>query len=99
MSLESEKTYRMRIINGGSHAQFYFSVDDHTLNVTETDGTIVVGTEVHRVPIHNGERYSALLTTSANATSFYARAEMNTNCFAKVDANLDTTALMALHTE
>jgi len=99
IDLAPDTTYRLRLINGGSHAQFLFSVDDHQLNVTETDGTTVVGSLVHRVPIHNGERYSALLTTDTTSTSFWARAEINTNCFAKVDANLNTTVFMALHTE
>ncbi|KAH8930456.1 multicopper oxidase [Atractiella rhizophila] len=88
--------YRIRLINSGSHAQFYFSVDEHTLNVTEADSTPVSGADaVHRVPIHNGQRYSVIVDTSSdtNGTAFYMRAEMNTDCFAYVDPTLNTTAV------
>lgn len=36
---------RFRLINAGSHAMMYFSIDQHTLNVTEADSTAVYGRE------------------------------------------------------
>ncbi|KAH8925866.1 multicopper oxidase [Atractiella rhizophila] len=94
-SINPSTKYRLRLINSGSHAQFYFSIDEHTLNVTEADSTPVSGADaVHRVPIHNGQRYSVIVDTSSdtNGTGFYMRAEMNTDCFAYVDPTLNTTA-------
>lgn len=34
---------RFRLINAGAHAMFFYSVDQHTLNVTEADATGVYG--------------------------------------------------------
>ncbi|KAH8927079.1 multicopper oxidase [Atractiella rhizophila] len=79
--------YRIRLINSGSHAQFYFSVDGHTLNVTEADSTPVSGADaVHRVPIHNGQRVFLPLHLCLPV-------EKNTDCFAYVDPTLNTTAV------
>ncbi|KAA1094152.1 sphingosine N-acyltransferase lac1 [Puccinia graminis f. sp. tritici] len=76
---------RFRLIGAGSHALFRFSVDEHTLNVTETDSTGVVGPPaIHRVPFHNGERYSVIIDTSRDTvgSTVYLRAAMDTDCFA-----------------
>lgn len=76
---------RFRLIGAGSHAMFWFSVDGHTLNVTEADGTGVSGpSAVHRIPFHNGERYSAIIDTSRDkvGSSTYLRAAMDLDCFA-----------------
>ncbi|PLW08513.1 hypothetical protein PCASD_21949 [Puccinia coronata f. sp. avenae] len=75
----------VKLIGAGSHALFRFSVDEHTLNVTEADSTGVVGpTAIHRVPFHNGERYSVIIDTSRDSigSTFYLRAVMDTDCFA-----------------
>ncbi|KAH9462276.1 hypothetical protein Pst134EB_006183 [Puccinia striiformis f. sp. tritici] len=76
---------RFRLIGAGSHALFRFSVDEHTLNVTEADSTGVVGpTAIHRVPFHNGQRYSVIIDTSQDTvgSTFNLRAVMDTDCFA-----------------
>ncbi|WAR52770.1 hypothetical protein PtB15_2B195 [Puccinia triticina] len=76
---------RFRLIGAGSHALFRFSVDEHTLNVTEADSTGVVGpTAIHRVPFHNGERYSVIIDTSQDqvGSTVYLRAVMDTDCLA-----------------
>ncbi|KAI0033491.1 Cupredoxin [Vararia minispora EC-137] len=85
---------RFRIINGGSHAQFYFSVDNHTLDVVEADSTAISGpSAVHRVPFHNGQRYSVILDASVGSEgdAYWLRAKMNTNCFATIDDTLNST--------
>jgi FtsP/CotA-like multicopper oxidase with cupredoxin domain len=94
-TLEPNAKTRFRLINGGSHVQFYFSVDEHTLNVVEADGTAVSDTSaVHRVPIHNGQRYSAVIDTNVGSAgdSYWMRAEIDTNCIAAIDSTLNTTA-------
>ncbi|EIM91340.1 uncharacterized protein STEHIDRAFT_152988 [Stereum hirsutum FP-91666 SS1] len=90
---------RFRLINGGSHAQFWFSVDNHTLSVVEADGTVVSGADsIHRVPFHNGQRYSVIIDTTVGSEgdSFYVRGVMNTNCFAVVDDNLNATTFAVM---
>lgn len=78
---------------------FRFSVDEHTLNVTEADSTGVVGpTAIHRVPFHNGERYSVIIDTSQDAvgSTFYLRAAMDTDCFAWLAPGITGRASTAL---
>ncbi|EGG00260.1 multi-copper oxidase laccase-like protein [Melampsora larici-populina 98AG31] len=83
--LNAGQKTRLRLIEGGSHALFRVSVDEHTLNVTEADATGVAGpTAIHRVPFHNGERYSVILDLSNDTVgnTFYLRAAMDTDCWA-----------------
>ncbi|THH15565.1 hypothetical protein EW146_g4939 [Bondarzewia mesenterica] len=98
-TVEPDAKTRFRLINGGSHAQFYFSVDEHTLNVTEADGTVVTGADsVHRVPFHNGQRYSVIIDTTVGSEgdAYWMRATMNTDCFFAVDSTLNATAFAVL---
>ncbi|ETW83287.1 multicopper oxidase [Heterobasidion irregulare TC 32-1] len=98
-TVEPNAKTRFRLINGGSHAQFYFSVDSHTLNITEADGTPVSGaSSVHRLPFHNGQRYSAIIDTNVGSAgdAYWLRATMNTDCFFSTDSTLNTTAYAIL---
>ncbi|KAG0146995.1 hypothetical protein CROQUDRAFT_43546 [Cronartium quercuum f. sp. fusiforme G11] len=89
---------RYRLINSGSHAMFFFSADNHTLNVTEADATPVHGrefiTNVHRVIFHNGQRYSVIVNIPLNeaGSSFYLRAKMDPDCWPWVTNDLQGTA-------
>uniref|UniRef100_D8PNE0 Multicopper oxidase n=1 Tax=Schizophyllum commune (strain H4-8 / FGSC 9210) TaxID=578458 RepID=D8PNE0_SCHCM len=67
--LEPNKTYRLRLINAGSHASIWFSVDGHSLTVIEADGTPVEPQIVSSLQIHVAQRYSVLLTTNQTAGS------------------------------
>ncbi|KAL1664491.1 multicopper oxidase-domain-containing protein [Schizophyllum commune] len=67
--LEPNRTYRLRLINAGSHASIWFSVDGHALTVIEADGTPVVPQVVSSLQIHVAQRYSVLLTTNVTAES------------------------------
>ncbi|EGG10979.1 multi-copper oxidase laccase-like protein [Melampsora larici-populina 98AG31] len=96
--LHAGRKTRLRLIEGGSHALFRVSVDQHTLNVTEADATGVAGpTAVHRVPFHNGERYSVILDLSKDTigSTFYLRAAMDTDCFAWLAPGMDGQAATA----
>jgi len=86
---------RFRLINAGAHAMFFYSVDQHTLNVTEADATGVYGPPaLHRVWLHNGQRYSVVINTKeADAgKSFYMRATMDSDCWAWVPNDIQLTA-------
>ncbi|KAK7458870.1 hypothetical protein VKT23_009880 [Stygiomarasmius scandens] len=98
-NVETGKKTRFRLINAGSHAMFYFSVDNHTVQVIEADGTPVSGSgDLHRIPFHNGQRYSALVDASVGSEGdgFWMRFTMNTDCFAWVDDALDATTLAVM---
>jgi FtsP/CotA-like multicopper oxidase with cupredoxin domain len=59
------------------------SVDNHTLQVIEADGTVVDPLPVHRFEIAVAERYSVVLTANQSAsTNYWMRGQMNTNCYA-----------------
>lgn len=90
---------RFRVINGGSHAQEHVSIDLHYLNVTGADGTAVLGPSVARVPIHNGQRYDFIadFSDASDGDSFWFRGELNTNCFASTDDDLNAITRLAIH--
>ncbi|KIY35982.1 Cu-oxidase [Cryptococcus gattii E566] len=54
---------RLRFISGSSHVFYRMSLDNHPLEVVETDGTAVYGPMLHEVSISSGERYSAIINT------------------------------------
>ncbi|KAG0151281.1 hypothetical protein CROQUDRAFT_720004 [Cronartium quercuum f. sp. fusiforme G11] len=85
---------RLRLIQGGSHAMFRVSADLHPLTVVEVDSTGVRSPgPVHRVPFHNGQRYSVILDTTPDqaGSSFFLRAAMDTDCFAWLAPGMNTT--------
>ena len=66
-------------------AMFWYSIDGHTLNVTEADDTPIyseVNSALHRLKFHNGQRYSVIVDTSVGSVgdAYWMRAEMNTAC-------------------
>ncbi|MBW0530064.1 hypothetical protein O181_069779, partial [Austropuccinia psidii MF-1] len=87
----NQKT-RLRLIQAGSHAMFWFSADQHLLNVVEADSTGVSGpTNLRRLQFHNGQR-----KVKSNGSSFYLRAAMDTDCWAWLAPGIpgpDATAL------
>lgn len=92
LEVEHGLTYRIRIINTGSFADFKVSVDEHELEVIEADGVDIVPVKVERVPIHVAQRYSVLLVADqpiGGGEGFWIRAEMNTNCFNVENPALD----------
>ncbi|KAI8598138.1 multi-copper oxidase laccase-like protein [Dissophora ornata] len=85
---KSGLSYRVRIINTGSFADFQFSIDNHTLTVIEADGVDMLPVDVQRIPIHVAQRYSAIVHANQTTGNYWVRADMNTNCF-----NVDNPAL------
>ncbi|KAG0144324.1 hypothetical protein CROQUDRAFT_47479 [Cronartium quercuum f. sp. fusiforme G11] len=98
LDLVAGQKARIRLIGAGSHAMFRFSADGHTLNVTEADATGVAGpTAIHRVPFHNGERYSVIidLANDSVGSTFYLRAAMDTDCWAWLAPGMNESASTA----
>ncbi|CAH7681440.1 multi-copper oxidase laccase-like protein [Phakopsora pachyrhizi] len=98
LALPAGTKTRLRLIQAGSHALFRFSADNHPLNVTEADTTGVIGpSAIHRVPFHNGQRYSVILDTTNDTvgSSFYLRAVMDLDCFAWLAPGIDGIAQAA----
>lgn len=89
---------RFRVINGGSHVEELVSIDEYPLTVIAADGTATMGSIVHRIPVHNGERYDVLvdLSNAPRSHSVWLRAQLNTNCFAYQDPALDAMSAIVL---
>ncbi|POW17491.1 hypothetical protein PSHT_06340 [Puccinia striiformis] len=87
---------RFRLINAGVHAMFFFSVDEHMLNITEADSTGIYGpSDFRHIWLHNGQRYSVIVQTKEEdvGRNFYMRATMNSDCWAWVPNDIQDTAL------
>jgi FtsP/CotA-like multicopper oxidase with cupredoxin domain len=86
INLASNANHRLRFINVGASAWFEVSVDEHSLAVSEVDGTDVVPSYATELHISPAQRYSAIITTNqTTATSYWLRARMITNCFSDPD--------------
>jgi len=99
ITLPPNQKTRLRLIQAGSHAMFWFSADQHLLTVVEADSIGVVGpNNLHRLQFHNGQRYSVIIDTKSDkvGSSFYLRAAMDTDCWAWLAPGMtgpDATAL------
>lgn len=85
---------RFRLVNAGVHAMFFYSVDEHKLNLTEADATGIHGpSDLHRVWLHNGQRYSVVIKTKEEdaGRNFYMRAIMDPDCWAWVPDDVQLT--------
>ncbi|KAF9133731.1 hypothetical protein BGW39_009088 [Mortierella sp. 14UC] len=89
--------YRLRVINAGSFADFQFSIDNHTLSVIEADGVDMQPVEVNRIPIHVGQRYSAIVKANQKVDNYWIRAQMNLNCFNEENPALDASVRALAH--
>jgi FtsP/CotA-like multicopper oxidase with cupredoxin domain len=83
MTLERNKSHRIRFVNVGAFAEFSVQLDEHQLAVTEVDGTDVHPVSYHRLNISPAQRYSVVINSNVtSASSFWMRARMITSCFA-----------------
>ncbi|PCH37424.1 multicopper oxidase [Wolfiporia cocos MD-104 SS10] len=81
VTLEPNKTYRLRLVNTGSFVAMDFSVDNHVLTVIEADGTAVEPFQVSSVSLAVAQRYSVLLTTNQTADAYWMRAALDQTAF------------------
>jgi FtsP/CotA-like multicopper oxidase with cupredoxin domain len=70
-AFEQGKRYRLRFINTGAFTPFTMSIDNHTLQVIEADGTLTIPVPIHRVEVATAERYSVVLTMNRSASTNY----------------------------
>ncbi|KAL4728215.1 hypothetical protein ACLX1H_004957 [Fusarium chlamydosporum] len=91
IELEPGKRHRLRIINVGAFAEFQIQFDEHSLYLTEVDGTDVHPEPIHRLNILPAQRYSVVLETNATSgTAFWMRARMVTHCFKNENERLQS---------
>ena len=76
-----ERDKLVRLVNTGSFVAMQFSVDSHTLEVVEADGTAVRPVAVSSVAVAVAQRYSVLLKTNQTAGAYWVRAGLDQDAF------------------
>ncbi|KAI9743499.1 MAG: hypothetical protein M1818_002812 [Claussenomyces sp. TS43310] len=80
--LAPNTNHRLRFINVGAFAWFEISLDEHSLAITEVDGTDVLPFDTTQMHLGPGQRYSTIITTnSTSEDAFWLRARMIRHCF------------------
>ncbi|KAI9472932.1 Cupredoxin [Zychaea mexicana] len=64
ISVDPEKTYRIRVIGANDYRTISFAIADHELTIIEVDGTLVQPFTVPYLEISPGQRFSVLLSPS-----------------------------------
>ncbi|GAA5919729.1 hypothetical protein JCM5296_000104 [Sporobolomyces johnsonii] len=80
-TLQPESSYRLRLANAGSFAAVRFSVDNHTLEVVEADGTDVEPYVVEGLVIDVAQRYSVVLRTNQTSGAYWMRNTIQEDAF------------------
>ena len=73
LHVQSGKSYRLRLINPGSYAGLYFSIDSHNLTIIEADGTDITPVEVPGIYVNIGQRYSVILKANETVGNYLMR--------------------------
>jgi FtsP/CotA-like multicopper oxidase with cupredoxin domain len=73
LKVQSGLTYRLRLINPGTYAGLWFSIDSHNLTIIEADGTDIVPIELPGIFINIGQRYSVLINASQEVGNYIMR--------------------------
>ncbi|GMK55145.1 hypothetical protein CspeluHIS016_0202010 [Cutaneotrichosporon spelunceum] len=95
ISAEADKTYRLRLVNVGTHNDMIFSIDNHTLTVIEIDATPVEPYATSRVRIAVGQRASVLVHTDKPG-AHWVRSVLGLNQMAYVGPGVSNTTLAVL---
>ena len=69
--VQPDKTYLIRLVNGGMSATQYFYIEDHTITIVEVDGVKVDPVEVEAVQLATGQRYNVVLKTKSTSDRNY----------------------------
>lgn len=80
MDVVAGTSYRLRIINAAADSQFIFTIDNHTLEVIQTDFVPIVPYTSDAISISIGQRYDIVFTANATADNYWMRALINSAC-------------------
>jgi L-ascorbate oxidase len=69
--VESNKSYRFRIIGAGSLYYMNFYIPGHKMLLVEVEGTLIVPIEIDHLEIFSGQRYSVIVTANQPAADYY----------------------------
>ncbi|KAI4346469.1 hypothetical protein L6164_007363 [Bauhinia variegata] len=65
------KTYLLRISNVGTAWSFNVRIQNHQLDLVETEGSYVNQIQLDSLDVHVGQSYSVLVTANQNAADYY----------------------------
>ncbi|KAH8809524.1 Fet3 protein [Flagelloscypha sp. PMI_526] len=93
LPFQAGKTYRLRIVNAGAFAMFFFWIDGHQMQIIEVDGTDTEPMAVDLLSLTVAQRYSILVTARNDSTTNWAiHANMDTDMFDQVPDDLNPNA-------
>jgi FtsP/CotA-like multicopper oxidase with cupredoxin domain len=73
LRVQSGLTYRLRLINPGSYAGLWFTIDSHNLTIIEADGVDITPVTVPGLFVNIGQRYSVLVNMSQEVGNYMMR--------------------------
>jgi FtsP/CotA-like multicopper oxidase with cupredoxin domain len=79
-TVESGKSYRIRLVNVAIQSTFVFYVDGHKLNVIAMDFVPITPYETDRVVINIGQRYDLILKADQPSADYWMRADNQQPC-------------------
>lgn len=88
-TMEEDKTYLLRLVNGAADTHFDFMIDNHTMQVIASDFVPIVPYYTDVLSIGMGQRYDILVTAnmSAVANDFWIRAVPDSFCSENDNSN------------
>ncbi|TFK49373.1 Fet3 protein [Heliocybe sulcata] len=93
LNFQPGKRYRLRIVNAGAFAGFYFWIDGHEMQIIEADGTDTAPQSVSMLNLAVAQRYSVLVyarnDTDSEAKNWAIHANMDTVMFDTVPDTLN----------
>ncbi|KAJ2139202.1 ferroxidase fet3 [Coemansia sp. RSA 353] len=87
--VETNTTYRLRLVNMSALSTFHFAIEGHSLKVIEVDGVDTEAYEVTNVQLSAAQRVSVLVTTlNTTLNNYVYHADMDTDMFDTVPDGL-----------
>ncbi|EON97697.1 putative diphenol oxidase protein [Phaeoacremonium minimum UCRPA7] len=80
-SIRPNSSVRLRLINHSSFMSFWFSIDNHTMEIVEIDGIEVEPIASRGVYVNIGQRYSVIVNANQTSGNYYMRATLPQTCF------------------
>jgi FtsP/CotA-like multicopper oxidase with cupredoxin domain len=80
MTVESGKSYRLRILNGAIQSLFAFYVDGHELEVIAMDFVPITPYTTNMIHIANGQRYDVILKANQPSGNYWMRSDNQQPC-------------------
>lgn len=93
LSVQSGKTYMLRVINAGLNEELFFKIAGHQLTVVEVDATYVKPFKIDTIVIAPGQTTNVILTADRNAGKYIVAASPFMDAPIAVDNNTATATL------